>query len=61
MKNWKVTAKLFMDANHIKTVYVSSNTARKAGLIAEETLRKAYPKAGNMIEILSVKEDDFPE
>ena len=61
VRNWKVTAKLYMDASNIQTIRVRSNTARKARVRAEEEFRKLYPTVGNMVTVLSVEEDDFSE
>ena len=54
MKDWLVTAKLFMDKSHIDSVVVRCNTERK--IFAAEKFRKAYPRVGDMITILKVEE-----
>lgn len=56
MKDWLVTAKLFMDTNRIDSVVVHCNTERKAKIFAIEKFRKAYPSVGDMITILKVEE-----
>ena len=56
MKDWLVTAKLFMDESHIDSVVVHCNTKRKAKIFAAEKFRKAYPRVGDMITILKVEE-----
>lgn len=56
MKAWNVTAKLFMDTNHIETIRVRCNTARKARFVAEEEFRKKYPHVNDMVTVLTVKE-----
>lgn len=56
MKDWLVTAKLFIYASHIDSVVVRCNTERKAKIFAAEKFRKAYPSVGDMITILKVEE-----
>lgn len=56
MKNWLVTAKLFMDANRIETMTIRCNTERKARIFATEKFQKKYSTVGNMVYIIKVEE-----
>lgn len=56
MKNWLVTAKLFMDANRIETMTIRCNTERKARIFATEKFQKKYSTVGNMVDIIKVEE-----
>ena len=56
MKDWLVTAELFMNASRIESIEVRCNTERKARIFAVEKFRKKYPNVGDMIMILKVEE-----
>lgn len=56
MKAWRVTAKLFMDANRIEAVVVRCNTARKARIFGAEKFKEMYPHISDMVTVLKVEE-----
>lgn len=56
MKDWLVTAELFMNASRIESIEVRCNTEKKARIFAAEKFRKKYPNVGDMIMILKVEE-----
>lgn len=55
MKDWLVTAKLFMDASRIESIVVRCNTERKAIIFATEKFKKKCPNVGDMVSIIKVE------
>ena len=55
MKDWLVTAKLFMDASRIESIVVRGNTERKAIIFATKKFKKKYPNVGDMVSIIKVE------
>lgn len=56
MKNWKVTAELFMNASRVESVVVRCNTERKAEINAIKEFTKKYPNIMGMIRVRSITE-----
>ena len=56
MKDWLVTAKLFMNASHIEKIIIRCNTERKARIFATEKFQNMYPSVGDMVDIINVEE-----